>query len=149
MTVAIWIVALIVLFFIAAAWFRRREADDDAIADLLPPPHGEPIETLVWELVGESHLNDDHTSRQDALAKCTEGTPVTLKFKHGGPGVADDVDVLTDHGEIGDLRKDAIEKLSQLRKHHQKTEAYIRDIKGGTEDHAIRTATLQVYVYKE
>ena len=149
MNIVIWIVALIALLFIARAWFIRHEQDDELIADLVPPPHGEPIETLIWDLVGETKLNDDHTSRQEALAKCTEGTPVTIKYKHGGPGVPDDADVLTEYGEIGDLRKDALEKLKQLKKHHQKTEAYIRDIKGGTEDHAIRSATLQVYVYKE
>ena len=149
MNIVIWIIALVVLFFIARAWFIRHEQDDELIADLVPPPHGEPIETLIWELVGETQLNEDRTSRQEALAKCTEGTPVTIKYKHGGPCVADYADVLTDYGEICDLIKDSLEKLNQLKKHHQKTEAYIRDIKGGTEDHAIRSATLQVYIYKE
>ncbi len=149
MNIVIWVVALIVLFFIARAWFMRHEQDDELIADLVPPPHGESIETLIWDLVGETQSNDDHSSRQAALAKCTEGTPVELKFVHGGPGGVDQADVLTEHGEIGDLRKDAIEKLNQLRRHHQRTEAYIRDIKGGTEEHAIRSATPQVYVYKE
>ena len=149
MNYVIWVIVIIVLFFVARAWFKRREEDDDAIADLVPPPHGTPLETLVWDLVGETHRNEDGTSRQAALAKCTEGTPVTIKYKRGGPGVADDADELTEYGEIGDLRKDALKKLSQLKKHDQRTEAYIRDIKGGTEEHAIRTATLQVYVYKD
>lgn len=148
MTIVIWIIALVALFFIARAWFLRRESDDNMIADMVPPPNGEPLETLVWSLVGETQLNDDHSSRQAALEKCTEGTPVTIKFTPGGPGGTDRADVMTEYGEIGNLRKDAIEKLSQLHHHHQHTEAYIRDITGGTEEHAIRTATLQVYVYK-
>lgn len=146
MTIVIWIVALVVLIFIARAWLSRR--DDNAIADLVPPPKADPLETLVWDLVGETHRNEDGSSRQDALAKCTEGTPVDLKFKPGGPDGVDDVDVITEHGEIGDLRNDAIEKLNQLRRHNQTTEAYVRDVRGGTEQHAIRTATLQIYVYK-
>lgn len=149
MTIAIWIVALVVLFFVASAWFLRHEEDDETIADFVPPPHGGPIETLIWPLVGETQLNDDHSSRQTALTKCTEGTPVEIKFTPGGPGGVDRADVLCERGGVGTLRKDAIDKLNKLRHHHQKTEAYIRNITGRTEEHAIRSATLQAYVYKD
>ena len=149
MNIIIWIIALTALFFIARAWFLRHEEDDEAIADLVPPPHGEPIETLDWPVVGETQRNDDHSSRQSALAKCTEGTPVQIKFTPGGPGGTDQADVMTEYGEIGNLRNDAIEKLSQVHHHHQRTDVYIRDITGGNEEHAIRSATLQVYVYKD
>jgi hypothetical protein len=57
--------------------------------------------------------------------------------------------VLTEFGEIGNLRKDAVEKLHQLKRHHQKVDAYIRDLEGGTEEIRIRSANLQVYVYKD
>jgi len=149
MSVVIWIVALVALFFIAKAWFRGHEEDYGATADILPPPKGEALETLIWPVVGETQMNDDHTSRQEAIAKCAEGMPVQVKFIPGGPGGVDSARVITEFGEIGNLRKDAIEKLHQLKKHHQKVDAYIRDLEGGDEHGRIRSATLQVYVYKD
>lgn len=149
MSIAVWVIALIVLFFVARAWYRNQEEDHGATADLIPPPKGEAIETLIWPVVGETQMNDDHSSRQEAIAKCGEGMHVDIEFVGGGPGGTDTARVITEFGEIGNLRKDAIEKLHQLKKHHQKIDAYIRDLEGGTEENRIRSATLQVYVYKD
>jgi len=93
MTIVIWIVVLA-----ARAWFQRQELDDNFIADLVSSPHGEPIETLHWPLVGETQLNDDHSSRQVALGKCTEGTLVEIKFTPCGAGGVDRAGVLSVHG---------------------------------------------------
>lgn len=149
MSIAVWIVALIALFFIARAWLKHHDQDDDALADLVPPPHGEAIEQLTWPVVGETQLNDDHSSRQEAVAKCAEGDPVEIDFTGGGPGGVPRARVLSGHGEIGNLRQDALEKLGQLKKHHQHVEAFIRELEGGTEENRIRSATLQIYVYKD
>lgn len=149
MSLLVSIVALIVLFFIARAWLRGHEEDHGAMADLMPPPKGDAIEELIWPVVGETQLNDDHSSRQEAIAKCGEGMPVQIEFVDGGPGGADSARVLTEFGEIGNLRKDAVEKLYQLKRHHQKVDAYIRDLEGGTEKNRIRSAMPQVYVYKD
>ena len=148
MSLLVWVIALIALFFIVRAWLRHRQEGDGALADIDPPPHGNPIETLVWPVVGETQLNDDHSSRQNALAKCGEGLAVEIKFIDGGPGWVDSARVITEHGEIGNLRKDAVEKLHQLKRHHQKVEARIRKLEGGSEENSISSATLQVYVYK-
>lgn len=149
MSLAVWVVALVALFFIARAWFAHRDQDDEALADLVPPPHGEAIEQLVWPVIGETQLNDDHSSRQEAIAKCVEGEPVKIDFKGGGPGGVPSARVVSDHGEIGNLRKDALEKMRQLKKHGQHVEAFIRELEGGTEENRIRSATLQIYVYKD
>ena len=98
MTIVIWVVALVALFFVARAWFQRHELDDNSIADLVPPPHGEPIETLHWPLVGETQLDNGHSSRQVALGKCTEGTLVEIKSTPGGAGGVDRAGVLSEHG---------------------------------------------------
>ena len=98
MTIVVRIVALVALFFVVRAWFQRHELDDNAIADLVPSPHGEAIETLHWPLVGKTQLNDDHSSRQVALGKCTEGAPVEIKFTPGGAGGVGRADVLSEHG---------------------------------------------------
>jgi hypothetical protein len=149
MSLIVWIIALVVLFFIARAWLQRRAEDDGRIAGLVPPPHSDTIEVLEWPVVGETQMNADHTSRQQALAQCVEGMPVDIDFHHGGPGAASTARVITEHGEIGTLRKDAIDKMDQLRRHHQKVEAFILSLEGGTEEHRIRSATLQIYVYKD
>lgn len=149
MSLVVWIIALIALFFIARAWLIHRDEDDDAMADLVPPPHGEALEKLVWPVIGETQLNDDHSSRQEAIAQSVEGEPVRIDFTDGGPGGTPRARVLTNHGEIGNLRKDALEKLKQLKKHDQHVEAFIRELEGGTEENRIRSVTLQIYVYKD
>jgi hypothetical protein len=148
MSIIVWVVALVALFFIARAWLSSRD-DDERIADLVPPPHGTPLETLVWPVVGETQLNDDHSSRQQALAQCSEGMPVEIEFHDGGQGASGTARVKTRFGEIGTLRNDALTKLHELAKQHKRFEAYIRELEGGTEEHAIRSATLQIYVYDE
>jgi len=149
MSLVVWIIALIVLYFIARAWLRHRADDDRALAEALAPPHGDAIEELTWPVVGETQMNDDHSSRQEAIAKCNEGAHVTIEFVDGGPGGVDSARVITEFGEIGNLRNDAIEKLHQLKKHHQKVDAYISELEGGNEDNRIRSASLIVYVYKD
>lgn len=149
MAILVWVAALIALFFIARAWFKHHDQDDDALADLAPPPHPGVIEQLVWPVIGETQLNDDHSSRQEAIAKSAEGDPVTIEFTSGGPGGTSSARVMSRHGEIGNLRNDALEKLEQLKRHQQHVEAFIRELDGGTEDNRIRSATIQVYVYKD
>ncbi|NKB45252.1 MAG: hypothetical protein GKS03_13350 [Alphaproteobacteria bacterium] len=149
MSLLVWVVALGALFFIARAWLRHREDDENVLAEALAPPHDGAIEELVWPVVGETQLNDDRSSRQEAIAQCSEGTHVTIEFIDGGPGGVDTARVITEFGEIGNLRKDAIEKLHQLKRHHQKVDAYIGELEGGGESGRIRSATLQVYVYKD
>lgn len=149
MSIVVWVVALVALFLIARAWLIHHDQDDDALADLVPPPHGDTIEQLTWPVIGETQLNDDHSSRQEAIAKCAEGDPVKIDFNSGGPGGVPRARVLSDHGEIGNLRKDALEKLRQFKKHHQHVEAFIRELDGGTEENRIRSVTLQIYVYKD
>lgn len=149
MSLLVWVIALVALYFIARAWLRHREQDESALAEALAPPHGDTIEELVWPVVGETQLNYDHSSRQEAIAKCSEGTHVTIEFIDGGQGGSDSARVITEHGEIGNLRKDAIEKLHQIKRHHQHVDAYIQDLEGGDEDNRIRSATLIVYVYKD
>ncbi|MBT4740851.1 MAG: hypothetical protein HN793_06365 [Rhodospirillaceae bacterium] len=149
MSLLVWVIALLALFFIARAWLRHREENESVLSEALAPPHGDTIEELVWPVVGETQLNDDHSSRQEAIAKCREGTHVTIEFVDGGPGGVDSARVTTEHGEIGNLRKDAIEKLHQIKRHHQRVDAYIGDLDGGNEEGRIRSATLVVYVYKD
>ena len=148
MSLLVWGIALVALFFIARLWLQSREDDDDELADLVPPPHGEPLETLVWPVVGESHRNEDGSSRQEAIAKSAEGMPVEIDYISGGDSGAGSARVLTEHGQIGTLRNDAVEKLRQLKKHHHKVEAYIRELEGGDDEGRIRSASLQIYVYK-
>ena len=52
MNLLVWGIALVALFFIARVWLQSREDDNDELVDLVPPPHGEPLETLVWPVVG-------------------------------------------------------------------------------------------------
>ncbi len=148
MSLLVWGVALVALFFIARLWLQSREDDDDELADLVPPPHGEPLETLVWPVVGETQLNEDGSSRQEAIAKSAEGMPVEIEYSSGGVSGAGSARVMTEYGQIGTLRNDAVEKLHQLKKHHHKVEAYIRELDGGDDEGRIRSASLQVYVYK-
>lgn len=148
MSLLVWGIALVALFLIARMWLQSRDENDDELADLVPPPHGEPLETLVWPVVAETQLNDDGTSRQEAIAKSAEGMPVEIEYIGGGVSGAGSARVLTEHGQIGTLRNDAIEKLHELKKHHHKVEAYIRELEGGDDEGRIRSASLQVYVYK-
>lgn len=148
MSILVWVVALVALFFIARTWLQSRN-DDERIADLVPSPNGTPLETLVWPVVGETQLNDDHTSRQQALAQCVEGMPVEVDFHGGGQGAAGTAKVMTRFGEIGTLRNDALEKLKELKRAHKRIEVYIRDLEGGTDESRIRSASLQAYVYDQ
>ena len=62
---------------------------------------------MLTKVVGDSHVNDDGTSRQEIIARCKAGDPLRLKSEPSNRFDPHAVAVLTRNGEqIGYLSRD-------------------------------------------
>lgn len=98
-------------------------------------------------VVGESHANDDGSSRQAEIARCSVGEPVRLRHRPDNRFDTNCIEVLSARGvQIGVLsREHAAVFAPHFRAGHQ-VEAEIAKINGGTAGKPSRGVVIEVDV---
>ncbi len=94
-------------------------------------PYLVPAKTFVIEVKGESHINDDGTSRQDIIRRCQIGEPINL-IHEPHPQDKNAIKVCRLNGEqLGYIPKYASAEFADIIKRGIKQDVKIADIKVG------------------
>ena len=125
-------------FAFAVYWVGRRFGRDKAIDDvaktfgdkLLGGPAQNEGELAVW---GENQANADGSSRQEIIAKLSEGDEIEL-VRHPGDSDTNMIAVVSEKGEIGRLTQGDAATLAPYLDRGGRVRAQVSAIRGGTKD---------------
>jgi hypothetical protein len=108
---------------------------------------GESIRHVPANVLGVSLANEDGTSRQEIIARCSRFERLVLEREKGGRRDPDAIRVCRENGEqIGRLPPEISSEIVARRAASCRCEAYIRDFPGGERSSKTRGVSLWIVV---
>lgn len=132
-----------------AAGEKKEEVVENQSYENHPFKNTEERKSRVFytKAVGVTQCNDDGTSRQEILSRCTSGDSVNLVREPENPHDSNAIKLCLENGEqIGYIGKDLADRMAMEIDDGQLFKAEISEITGGTEDKHILGCNIKISV---